>query len=70
MRGAMVVHKVRRAVGDQVFHDIVRGWTKDHRYANASTDDFTSCVEAKAGQDLTEVWNTWLYGKGKPVTSR
>ncbi|GAA3372761.1 M1 family metallopeptidase [Streptomyces sannanensis] len=70
VRGAMVVHKVRQALGDEAFFDIVRGWTKDHRYANASTDDFTSYVEARSGQDLTEMWDTWLYGKGKPVTSR
>ncbi|MFD9488195.1 M1 family metallopeptidase [Streptomyces sp. NPDC059991] len=65
-RGAMVVHKIRRAVGDDMFYDIVQGWTKEHRHANASTEDFTRFVEEESGKDLTDLWDTWLYGDGKP----
>ncbi|MEU4350127.1 M1 family metallopeptidase [Streptomyces sp. NPDC023838] len=65
-RGAMVVHQIRRAVGDDTFYDIVRGWTKEHRHANASTEDFTRFVEEESGKDLTDLWDTWLYGDGKP----
>ncbi|MFV2120430.1 M1 family metallopeptidase [Streptomyces sp. Act-28] len=65
-RGAMVLHQVRRAVGDEVFFDLLRGWAAEHRYGNASTDDFTAYAEEAAGEDLTGVWDTWLYGGGKP----
>ncbi|MFC0847615.1 M1 family metallopeptidase [Streptomyces noboritoensis] len=65
-RGAMVVHKIRRAVGDDAFYDIVQGWTKKYRHANASTEDFTRFVEEESGEDLTDLWDTWLYGDGKP----
>ncbi|MGP9020115.1 M1 family metallopeptidase [Streptomyces sp. BR1] len=65
-RGAMVIHQIRKAVGDDAFYDIVQGWAKDHRHANASTDDFTRYVEEKSGHDLTDLWDTWLYGDGKP----
>ncbi|MCL8015046.1 M1 family metallopeptidase [Streptomyces sp. AS02] len=66
-RGAMVVHKIRQAVGDDTFHDIVQGWTADHRHGNADTDDFTAYVEEKApDEDFTSIWREWLYGDGKP----
>ncbi|MFC7306423.1 M1 family metallopeptidase [Streptomyces monticola] len=66
-RGAMVVHKIRQAVGDDRFYDIVQGWTKTHRHGNADTKDFTEYVEKKAGKDLGAIWDVWLYGEGKPA---
>ncbi|WP_338671960.1 M1 family metallopeptidase [Streptomyces sp. SCSIO 30461] len=65
-RGAMVLYKVREAVGDDAFHEIVRGWAEKHRHGNASTDDFTAYVEGESGKDLTELWDIWLYGDAKP----
>ncbi|WP_434591402.1 M1 family metallopeptidase [Streptomyces sp. A5-4] len=67
-RGAMVIHKIRAAVGDDAFYDIVRGWVATHRHGNASTDDFTAYVEKKSGKDLTGLWDTWLYGQDKPAS--
>ncbi|GGV90386.1 metallopeptidase [Streptomyces gelaticus] len=68
-RGAMVVHKVRQAVGDdRRFFALLRGWTKAHRHGNASTADFTAYVEKTTGQDLTELWDTWLYGRSRPAS--
>lgn len=67
-RGAMVLHQVRAAVGDDAFFRIVRGWAAEHRHGNASTDDFTAYAEERSGQDLTEVWDVWLYGDGRPDT--
>ncbi|MFH0519238.1 M1 family metallopeptidase [Streptomyces sp. M41] len=66
-RGAMVLHKIRQAVGDDTFHEIVQGWAADHRHGNADTEDFTAYVEGKAPDaDLSAVWEDWLYGEGKP----
>ncbi|MFJ8633854.1 M1 family metallopeptidase [Streptomyces sp. NPDC093568] len=66
-RGAMVLHKIRQAVGDDAFYDIVQGWTAAHRHGNADTDDFTAYVEKKApDEDFTSIWRDWLYGDGKP----
>jgi aminopeptidase N len=66
-RGAMVLHKIRQTVGDDTFHDIVRGWAATHRHGNASTADFTAYVEKQApDEDFTRIWQDWLYGDGKP----
>lgn len=67
-RGAMVLHKIRQAVGEKVFFGIVQGWAATYRHSNASTADFTAYVEKKSGKDLGALWDTWLYGKGKPAT--
>ncbi|MFE7778627.1 M1 family metallopeptidase [Streptomyces sp. NPDC057445] len=66
-RGAMVLHKIRQAVGDDTFFGILRGWAQTHRHGNASTDDFTAYVEKESGKDLTTLWDTWLYGEAKPA---
>ncbi|MGW1026114.1 M1 family metallopeptidase [Streptomyces sp. NPDC002577] len=67
LRGAMVLHKIRQTVGDDAFRDILKGWAAEHRHGNADTADFTAYVEKKApGKDFTEIWDDWLYGKGKP----
>ncbi|MEU6991625.1 M1 family metallopeptidase [Streptomyces sp. NPDC046465] len=70
-RGAMVIHKIRQAVGDDAFYDIVQGWTKTYRHKNADTADFTEYVEQHAGGEearrkVGRIWGDWLYGDGKP----
>ncbi|MFJ3672006.1 M1 family metallopeptidase [Streptomyces sp. NPDC090106] len=66
-RGAMVVHKIRQAVGDDAFHDLVQGWTAAHRHGNADTGDFTAYVEERAPDvDFDGIWAAWLYGEGRP----
>ncbi|MFI0983337.1 M1 family metallopeptidase [Streptomyces sp. NPDC021093] len=67
-RGAMVIHKIRQAVGDEPFLEIIQGWAATHRHGNASTDDFTAYVDAQTEADLSEVWEVWLHGDEKPAT--
>ncbi|MET9427428.1 MULTISPECIES: M1 family metallopeptidase [unclassified Streptomyces] len=70
-RGAMVLHKIRQAVGDDTFFGILRGWPAKYRHGNASTEDFTRYVEEAAGEELSGklsgVWDTWLYGDERPA---
>jgi aminopeptidase N len=67
-RGAMVIHKIRRTLGDDAFYDLVQGWTAAHRHGNADTDDFTAYVEEQApDKDFDAIWDDWLYGEGRPA---
>lgn len=68
-RGAMVLHQVRRAIGDRDFFEMLRGWPAAHRHGNASTADFTAYAERVSGKDLGKVWDVWLYGDGRPALS-
>ncbi|MET8470297.1 M1 family metallopeptidase [Streptomyces sp. NPDC006422] len=68
-RGAMVLHQVRRTIGDAKFFALLRSWPADHEYGNADTADFTAYVEKRnpgKGEALAGVWESWLYGNGKP----
>ncbi|MET8503481.1 M1 family metallopeptidase [Streptomyces sp. NPDC004787] len=65
-RGAMVLHRIRQEVGDDTFFEILAGWPAKHRNATASTEDFIAYVDAMTDEDLTDVWDVWLYGDGKP----
>ncbi|GAA2223254.1 M1 family metallopeptidase [Streptomyces amakusaensis] len=65
-RGAMVLHRVRGEVGDEVFFRLLRGWAREHRHGNASTADFTAYAERLSGRELGGVWDGWLYGDGRP----
>ncbi|MFR9787075.1 M1 family metallopeptidase [Streptomyces sp. MB22_4] len=66
-RGAMVVHKVREAVGDEAFFDILRTWTRRHRHGSADTGQFVALCKSRSGKDLTGLFDTWLFGWKKPT---
>ncbi|MBC9728895.1 M1 family metallopeptidase [Streptomyces sp. TRM68367] len=66
-RAAMVLHQIRRTVGDPAFRALLRGWATAHRHGNADTADFTAYVEQSApDKDFEPIWRDWLYGDGKP----
>ncbi|MFD9871239.1 M1 family metallopeptidase, partial [Streptomyces niveus] len=65
-RGAMVLHQLRLAVGDDAFFALVRGWARAYRHGNASTADFTAFAQKRTERDLTALWDDWLYGSEKP----
>src|ERR687896_962571 len=62
-RGAMVVHRLRVAVGDATFFRILRTWTKRNANDNVTTEGFIQLSERLAGRDLSAaVWDPWLFG--------
>ncbi|MFD0315807.1 M1 family metallopeptidase [Streptomyces flavalbus] len=67
-RAAMVLHQVRRALGDDAaFRALLRDWATEHRHGTADTGDFTAWVERRSPEtDFGGVWRDWLYGDGKP----
>jgi aminopeptidase N len=68
-RGAMTLHQLRLAVGDDDFFTILRTWAADHRYANGSTEEFTALAEKISGKDLDALFQAWLYTPSKPVVA-
>lgn len=66
-KGAYVLHMLRGVVGDDIFFDILKTYTKQYQFKNASTKDFKKLCEAKSGQDLDSFFEQWLYQEGHPV---
>jgi aminopeptidase N len=65
-RGAMTLEVLRQQIGNDTFLDVLREWTERYAYGNASTDDFIALSEELSGQQLDDLFLTWLFGPGKP----
>ncbi|WP_416519817.1 M1 family metallopeptidase [Streptomyces achromogenes] len=66
-RGAMTLQMLRERIGDPAFFRLLPTWTTLHRYGNASTADFIRLAERVSGQQLDDLFNTWLFTPGKPA---
>ncbi|MGW6008463.1 M1 family metallopeptidase [Streptomyces sp. NPDC055210] len=66
-RGAMTLQVLRERIGDTAFFKLLPTWTKQHRYGNVNTDDFIRLAEKISGQQLDDLFQTWLFTKGKPA---
>ncbi len=65
-RGALVLVALRDEIGDEVFFETLRAHAESHAYGNATTQDFIAIAEETSGRDLTELFDTWLYGQELP----
>ncbi|MFD3588795.1 M1 family metallopeptidase [Streptomyces sp. NPDC058683] len=66
-RGAMTLQMLRERIGDTAFFKLLPAWTKLHRYGNANTADFIELAEKVSGQQLDDLFQTWLFTPGKPA---
>ncbi|MBQ0854791.1 M1 family metallopeptidase [Streptomyces sp. BH-SS-21] len=66
-RGAMTLQVLRERIGDKAFFKLLPTWTRQNRYGNVSTDDFVRLAEKISGQQLDDLFQTWLFTKGRPA---
>ncbi|MCL5428759.1 MAG: M1 family metallopeptidase [Chloroflexi bacterium] len=60
-RGALTLHALRLAVGDEVFFEILRTYAERYAHSNAATADFIAIAEEVSGQQLDDLFDAWLY---------
>ena len=65
-KGAMVLHMLRRQVGDGAFYEAMRSFFKTNRFAVASWDDLRKSFEAQTKKDLSWFFHQWVDGTGQP----
>jgi len=67
-KGAMVLHMLRKKLGDILFFQGMKAYLADVNlaYAYAKTPDFIANMETVSGQDLTEFFSDWIYNQGHP----
>jgi hypothetical protein len=65
-KAAMVLHMLRRLVGDDAFFAGVRGFYEEWKFRKAGTDDFRVAMEKASGRDLQRFFETWIYGASIP----
>ena len=65
---SMVLHMLRKKLGDAVFYQGMQDYLNDPNFAYgyAKTPDFKAIMEDASGEDLTEFFNDWIYDEGYP----
>ena len=66
VRGAMTLQALRQTVGDDAFWRIIRGWASAKSGGNATTEEFIAFAERVSGQQLDDLFTTWLFTPAKP----
>jgi aminopeptidase N len=64
---ALMWDRVRRRVGDDVFHRLVRAWPRSHRYRNASRDELVDWWQERSGVRLKPLVDRWLDSPASPA---
>ena len=65
-RGALTLHALRLEVGDDAFFEILRTYAERFKYSNATTEDFINLAEEISGQELSQLFDGWLYNEDIP----
>lgn len=67
-KGGLVLHMLRWKLGDSIFFKGMKDYIMDEDlcYAFAKTPDFQFFMEQASGIDLSEFFESWIYGEGYP----
>jgi len=65
-KGAVVMHMLRRMLGDDVFFRALRRFYDEHRFQKAGTDDLRAAFEKESGKDLHRYFDRWILGQDLP----
>jgi aminopeptidase N len=65
-KGAIVLHMLRRLLGDEAFFGGLRRFYNTWRFQKAGTDDVRLALEKESGLDLGRFFERWVYGEGLP----
>lgn len=66
-KGGLVLHMLRRELGDATFWKGVGEYLRAHRHGIAETTDFQRALEGVSGQSLDQFFDQWLLRPGHPV---
>jgi hypothetical protein len=72
-KAAIVLHMLRRLVGDEVFLRGLRRFYEQHRFTKTGTGELRAMFEAESGMTLERFFDGWIFGSALPdvaVTSR
>jgi aminopeptidase N len=69
VRGAMTLQALRNEVGDDAFWTTLHLWTEQHAFGTGTTDGFVALAEQVSRQDLSDLFDLWLFTPGRPPAS-
>jgi hypothetical protein len=65
-KSAVVLHMLRRLIGDEPFRNGLRRFYRDWRFKKAGTDDLRAAFEAEAHRPLGRFFDRWILGSTLP----
>ncbi|MCU0249924.1 MAG: hypothetical protein MUE61_06935 [Vicinamibacterales bacterium] len=68
-KSAVVLHMLRRVIGDDAFFRGIRRLYFGARFAKVGTDDVRAAFEKESGQDLARFFDMWIGGSGTPAVA-
>ena len=69
-KGAMVLHMLRWAIGDEAFFQTLSNFIEKYAWQTMSTDDFRETAEAVSGKSLEPFFIQWTESQGTPEFSQ
>jgi Peptidase family M1 domain/Peptidase M1 N-terminal domain len=66
-RGAGTLHALRLEIGDAAFFDLLQTWTSRYAGKNATTAQFVALAEEVSGEELSPLFDAWLFTGEKPA---
>ena len=68
-KAAIVLHMLRRLVGDEVFLRGLRRFYQQHRFTKTGTGELRAVFEAESGMTLARFFDGWIFGSALPVVA-
>jgi aminopeptidase N len=68
-RGAITLHVLRHAMGDDAFFELLRTWVDRYGGKSASSADFEALAGEISGKDLSSLFDAWLRSDELPRLS-
>jgi hypothetical protein len=65
-KSAVVLHMLRRLMGDEAFFAGIRQFYRDWRFSKAGTDDFRAIMETQTKIRLSRFFERWILGSTIP----
>ncbi|RKI49425.1 peptidase M1 [Corallococcus sp. AB004] len=65
-KGGLVLHELRRRVGDDLFMRALRHYVASHRHGVVETVDLARAFEAATGHNLDPVFDQYVFSPGHP----
>jgi hypothetical protein len=65
-KSAMVLHMLRRTIGDEAFFKGVRDFYTTFKFQKAGTGDLIDLMQKASGRDLGPFFDAWIFGSTVP----
>lgn len=66
-KGLLMMHAMRKTVGDDAFFGTLREWASANQYANASFPEFEKLAQQISGKDLRGFFADWAHSEHIPA---